>query len=277
MVEKASVPASPPATAPAPEAPTTGEASTQTLPGGRTTRTDFVPAGSEVSRPSWLPTKFSTPEAMAQAYGELERKLGQPSAAAPAATRVGVPDAPSAGPAPAGGPPAAADLVAKMTQEYAQTGAVSPETRQEFVQRTGLADTFVDQQISFMRGREKSVVSLAVTRLGSEGAVQELQDWAGKRLSQTDRQAFNRAVYSGDDAMASLALDGLAAKYEMEVGRSPKVIAGRRPQEQFGGAVAFQSHAEWSVARKDSKYKTDPAYREQVEERLRASMELGLI
>jgi hypothetical protein len=282
--DKVSIPSTP-TTQPAPEAPTAVDAAVQVLAGGRAERVTVTPSDAPAGpRPGWLPEKFKSPEDMAKAYGELEQRMSRgatmaPQAPAPAPATpnaIRVPDAPSAPQAPAGAP-AAADLVAKMTQEYAQTGAVTPETRQEFIQRTGLPDSYVDQQLAYMKGKEQAALQIAVNRLGGEGAVRELQDWATKRLSAEDRQAFNRAVYSDDPAMASLALDGLAAKFEMEVGRSPKIIAGRRPQEQFGGVVPYQSHAEWSVERKDPRYKTDPAWRAKVEDRFRAATELGIL
>ncbi len=280
MVERTALPASPPPppAQPAP-APTPVDVSVSRAPGGRTTQVVASPSPAAPpvegappadGRPTWLPEKFQSPEDMARAYGELERRLGQ---IAPVAPRVEVPGAP----APNATQPAAADLVAKLTQEYAQTGTIGPQSRQEFVQRTGLPDQFIDQQLSYLKAQERRTVEMAVQRLGGETAVKELTDWAAKRLSVDERAAFNRAVYSEDHEMAKLALDGLAAKYESEVGRSPRIMAGRKPQDQYGGITPYQSHAEWSAARKDPRYKVDPAYRQEVEDRLRISSRLGLL
>ena len=234
---------------------------------------ESVPAPAS-DRPTWLPEKFKSPEDLAQAYRALEQRLGgQP---APVATPEVAPVA-----APEVGQPAAApqasDLVQKLTQEWAGSGKVSPESRAEFTRRTGLPDTFIDQQISYLQAQNQRVFEQAEKRLGGAGAVAELTEWAKNRLSPEERAAFNRATYSGDAAMSALALDGLAAKYEMEVGRAPKVMAGRKPQPDAGGIVPFQSHADWQAARRDPKYREDPAYRAQVEDRLRVSMKLGLV
>ncbi len=278
MTDRVSV-SSVPAAPAAPATPTPVDVSTRSLPGGATgvsvTPTPAqaappAPPAAEPARPAWLPSKFKSPEDMASAYGELERRMG----AAPTAGAVGMTDAQAAPPsAPAG----AQDVVSKLTQEYAQTGSVSPESREAFRKATGLPDTFIDNQIAFMRQQEGQVNAMATQRLGGEGAVRELMEWGAKRLSPDDRQAFNRAAYSGDPAMAQLAIDGLAAKYEAEVGRSPRLMAGRKPQEQYGGVVPFQSAAEWQAARRDPRYKTDEAYRAEVAQRLRAGSELGLV
>lgn len=245
-----------------------------------------VPAGDP--RPTWLPEKFKSPEDLAQAYGQLEQRLGQlshmpavaPASIAPAAAPSGAPGSnPGGAPAPTAGaqPSAFADIQARMTQEYASTGQVSPELRAEFVSKTGIPEQFVDQQLAYIKHQGSQAQALAVQRLGGEAAVKELTDWAKTRLSPDERAAFNRLVYSGDPASAQLAVDGLAAKYEAEVGRAPRIIAGRRPQDNYGGIVPFQSDHELRMAQRDPRYKEDPAYRDQVMERLNVSMKLGLI
>jgi len=245
------------------------------------TSTTVVPAAPDkpADRPAWLPAKFKSPEDMAQAYSQLEQRMGGgqpqvpgPAPAAPAG--ITIPESP----APAvQAPPGSADLVQRMTQEYAASGSVSPALRQEFVRRTGLPDSYIDNQVNYMRAQEKQAVDMATRRLGGEQAVSELTQWAAKRLSNEERQAFNQAVYSNNPGMVQLALDGLAAKYEAEVGRSPRVIAGRRPMPDHGGIQPFQSQDQWFQAMKDPRYKVDSAYRQEVEDRLRQGMQLGLV
>lgn len=226
--------------------------------------------------PAAILGKFKTQADLEKAYVELEKRLGAQTAPAgqPAEPAQGGAESPSAQDAPSKGAQA---LVARMTQEFASTGQVSPALRQEFRKSTGLDESFIDNQIAYLQAQGTRASELAVERLGGTGAVQELMSWAGKRLSEADRAAFNRAVYSGDESMARFAVDGLAAKYEMEVGRSPRIMAGRKPQEQFAGIQPFQSHEEWTAARRDKRYKADPAYRQEVADRLRVAVKLGLI
>lgn len=281
--DRVSLPASAPVSAPAPTAvPDNGLAvNVTTLSGGKAQRVEATPAAQAPAggeqRPAWLPEKFKTPEAMAQAYAALEQRMGAvaavPQAAAPA------PQAPAQGqePAPATAPAGAGDLVQRMTQEWASTGQVSPESRKAFQERTGLDPSFIDNQIAHLEAQNARNYELATRRLGGEAAVSELTEWAKSRLSQEDRETFNRAVYSNDPRLAQLAMDGLAARYEAEVGRAPRVMAGRKPVPEAGGLVAFQSAAEWQTARRDPKYKQDPAYRQQVEDRLRLSSRMGIL
>lgn len=271
-----------PAPNPAPAEPNIGVV-VSPQPGGKITRIEGTPAPTEPEpRPAWLEAKFKSPEELARAYSEMERRMGAlshapaPAPAAPAAPAVPVPVADPAAPAA----PALAnsgDLVARLTQEFASTGQVSPRLRQEFTQRTGLPDGYIDQQLSFLHHQDQQARNIATQRLGGEAAVRELTDWAKGHLQPNEREAFNSLVYSGDEIKARLAIDGLAAKYEAEVGRAPRIIAGRRPQGDYGGLVPFQSEHELQAAMRDKRYREDPGYRAQVTDRLNAAQKLGLI
>lgn len=275
VVSDAPAPVTPPAPPPvdiavthtAPQVNATGD-----LPTAGRTRIEAVPAGgpSGPDRPAWLPEKFKSPEDLAQAYGQLEQRLGQLG-------RSPAPAAPAQAGQPAPQPTAPVDIQTRLMQEYASTGQVSAESRQEFTQRTGLSDEFIDQHLAYLQHQGATAQQMAVQRLGGEAAVRELTDWAKAHLSADERAAFNRLVYSGDPAASQLAIDGVAAKYEAAVGRSPRIIAGRRPQSDYGGITPFQSEQELRAAQKDPRYKQDPAYRDQVMDRLNAAMKLGIL
>lgn len=285
--EKVSIPATAPApvsqSAPAkvsPVQPLTpgGHTGRGVTPDGRSTFTGRVDIGAREpaapaaptepaqpsERPDWLPEKFKTPEDLAQAYRQLEQRMG----AAEPAPKV----------EPAQPPPPPGDLTQRMTQEFASTGAVGAALRAEFRNSyPGLPESYIDNQIAYMRAQNQRASEMATRRLGSPEAVQELMTWAGSRLSHEERQAFNRAAHSEDPHMVQLAIDGLAAKYEHENGRPPRIIAGRRPQAELGNTPPFQSNEEWATARKDPRYKTDSAYRQLVADRLAMSQRMGLL
>lgn len=283
MVDQVSVPANVTPRAPSPEASkVAADVTVAPLAGGKVTGiqvNETAPAGGD-SRPAWLPEKFKTPEDLASAYRALEQRLGAashlPAPAAPAQPAPAQGAQPAPGEQPAQPAPAGGDIASELMQEWVRTGNVSPESRKRFTEKTGLQPTFIDNQIAYMQQQNAAASRMASERLGGEGAVSELMDWAKGRLTDGDRAAFNRAVYSGDPALAQMAVDGLAARYEAEVGRSPRLMAGRKPRPHTG-IVPFQSAAEWQAQIRDPKYRTDPAFRAQVEDRLKASMELGIL
>jgi len=293
MVDSVSVPPSQPDSNPTPSSDRVAadiEGAVQILAGknktittvtGRTPPQQPAPTG---ERPAWLPEKFKSPEDMARAYGELEKRMGagippdgQPSPQPVPSMGLPVPADPQQGQPQPNVTPAATDLVQKMSLEFAQQGNVSPETRRAFVERTGLPESYIDSHVQHMQRQGSEAFEMAVQRLGGQQAVAELQEWARARLPARDIEAFNTAVYSGNPNMVQLALDGLAAKYEAEVGRAPRVIAGRKPQGNYGGVTPFQSEAELSSAVRSKRYKEDPAFRAEVEDRLRVAQELGIL
>lgn len=275
-----------PAPAPAPVEPTGIGIVTSPQQGGKVVRIAATPAvgGEGEPRPGWLPEKFKSPEELSRAYGELERRMGALSHV-PAPAGAPVAAAPAPAPAPVAEPTAPAtpaptsvsDLEARMTQEFASTGVISQKLRQEFTQRTGLRDGFIDQQLAFLEHQDQQARNIATQRLGGAAAVKELTDWARGHLQPAEREAFNSLVYSGDEIKARLAIDGLAAKYEAEVGRAPNIIAGRRPQNDYGGITPFQSEHELHAAMRDKRYREEPAYRQQVADRLQVAQRMGLI
>lgn len=248
----------------------------------------IAPQGEAPPRPSWLPAKFKSPEDMAAAYAQLEQRMGSQPAIQPSLDERVAPEGANleqqvgghpAIPAQPQAPAAAqhAGLIQELTNSYAQGGQVPPELRQRFVAETGLPEHFIDNQIAYMRGQEQTAMTLAKERLGGESAVSELLQWASRNVEPAEREAFNRAIYSGDPAVMGLALDGLASRYEATMGRSPKRVAGSRPMPEHGGTQPFQSNAEWTAARRDPRYKADPAFRNEVTRRAQLAMQLNLL
>lgn len=280
MVEKASV-TSEPAPQPQPQSEAVPQGTVQTGLGakGKGTRTVIegpAPAGPAPApdRPSWLPSKFKTPEELAASYAQLEQKLGG-GTAAPASSPAPSPGLQPAAPAQPG--QTVPNLSDAFNQEFAQTGKVSPELRKRFTESTGLDESFIDKHLDYLRIQQQNAVDVAARRLGGSEAVRELNDWGAKNMTQEERIAFNRAVHSGDDAMVQMAVDALNARYEAAVGRPPRIMAGRRPQADHGGIVPFQSNAELLAAQSDPRYDRDPAYRAMVQDRLRLAMRMGLV
>ena len=94
-----------------------------------------------------------------------------------------------------------------------------------------------------------------------------MRAWAAQTLSDEELEAFDMAV-SGTPQQAKLAVKGLIQAYEAENGRPPSLAPSAMPGS---GSSAFRSSAEVVEAMRDPRYKKDPAYRAQVEQRLARS------
>lgn len=216
-------------------------------------------------RPQWLPEKFKTPEDMAKAYAELETKLGQKPAEPPA-------DAPKPAEAtPEDATKALSDKglnINDFAAEWNQNGSLSNESYEKLA-KAGYDRNLVDQFIEGQKARAVQFESAVKTEVGGEERYNEMIAWAKGNLTPAEIDAYNRAVSSGSKEQAALAAVGLAAKYEKAVGSEPQRIIGGKGQPSSGDV--FESVAQVTEAMKDPKYKSDPAYRQKVQEKLARS------
>jgi hypothetical protein len=205
-------------------------------------------------RPTWLPEKFKSPEDLAKAYAELERAKG----AAPA----GTPPAPGTPPA-AGSDPVNFDALA---EEYVATGALKPETRAA-LNAQGFSDRAIDTYIAGAKAQAEAYDNAAYAAAGgTKEAFEAVAAWAGTALAPSERAAFTAAVQSGNVDTMKLAVEGVTAKYRAA---NPSLLMGGT-----GGTAptgVFASRAELTAAMKDPRYKTDPAYRDEVAQKLARS------
>jgi hypothetical protein len=227
-----------------------------------------APTPTEAARPDWLPEKFKSPEQLAQAYAELEKKLGQPKEA-PAEAPKETPKA-TEGTAPtpeeelavrrAGLDPEAIEA------EFLDSGKISEETYKK-AEKIGLTRAFVD---AFAQGRaavaQRQLAEL-FTEVGGQEEFQRVSSWARANLQPSAISAIDRATQSGSLDEAKLVLRGLYARYQAAVGKNPNLVSGDAP----GSGDGFRSAAEVREAMRDPRYSRDPAYRADVEAKVRAS------
>ena len=101
--------------------------------------------------------------------------------------------------------------------------------------------------------------------VGGEAAYQNIMTWAGKNLDEEQIKAFDDVVGEGSVAAIKLAVSGLKAQYENANGFEGKMYTGKPPKTS--GDV-FRSQAELVRAMSDPRYVQDPAYRQDIIEKL---------
>ena len=108
--------------------------------------------------------------------------------------------------------------------------------------------------------------------IGGEEFYQQMLGWAADNLSPAEVAAYDNAVVNNANADAVYwAAMGLKAKYTDAVGFEGKQVSGKRPASVDPG---YRSHAELARAIRDPRYKDDPAYRRDIEDKLSRSGEL---
>lgn len=212
-------------------------------------------------RPDWLPEKFNSAEDMANAYNELEQKLGGQQ------KEDNTEDAEDALEEVAESLEQQGIDFDALSQEFYDNGELSDEAYQALEEANiprHLVDQFIDGQVAVAA----RIQSEAFNQVGGEEAYNDMIGWASDALPETSIDAFNRAISSGDAETANLAIQGLYAQYRSENGSEPSLVMGETSSVTGG---VFESAAQLTAAMRDPRYATDPAYRQEVSRKLQRS------
>jgi hypothetical protein len=228
-----------------------------------------TPASADSDRPSWLPEKFKSAEDMAQAYSELERKLG--------GEEDYIDDEgfdPDFDPNELS-PPEVSEFLAEeknldfeaFAQEFYQNGGLSDGAYQT-LEDAGIPRALVDQ---YIEGQTAIMDDMRHTAYGVAGGEREyinMVNWAANNLSAGEVNAFNANLNTHNLDQALFAIEGLAARYRSETGRMSNMVYG---QTSAPSAGSYQSIAEMTREMGDPRYSSDPAFRQMVASKLKNS------
>lgn len=210
----------------------------------------------ENSRPDWLPEKFESEQDLAKAYAELEKKQSSSDEDKSDAETETKEDTNSIN-----------DVIAKASDAFAEKGELTDKDYNA-LSKVGIPREMVD---AYIRGQEALINSqeLEVQQVVGGGANYEaMTEWAGDNLSDSEIEAFDEVVTAGTIDQAKMAVQGLYARFVSSGGKPPNVNQGA----VTGSSVKpFGSAAQVTQAMADPRYQNDPAYRQQVEQRLAVS------
>ena len=103
------------------------------------------------------------------------------------------------------------------------------------------------------------------TAVGGKETYANMIGWASQNLTESAQQAFDATMNSGSLDQIRLAIAGLQAQYENATGYEGTMLTGKASAKQ---GDAFRSQAELVSAMSDRRYDNDPAYRQDVIEKL---------
>ena len=101
--------------------------------------------------------------------------------------------------------------------------------------------------------------------VGGEAEYNQMTSWAADNLDPNTIQAFDSLLDTGNAGAIQLAVNGLKAQYEDATGYEGRMYTGKAPKTS--GDV-FRSQPELVAAMSDPRYDQDPAYRQDVIEKL---------
>ena len=236
-------------------------------------------------RPEWLPDKFKDAEQMARSYAALEARQSGGAPEAPMVPEAPVaPEAPvepiATGPAgqilDAPEPPPGMDLSA-YTQEVMTTGDISAESITKLGEDHGFTPEVIRAYVDGQKAQLQLTLQETYQSVGGKEAYGQLISWAASNYSEAEKDAFNNAVGSADPGARNLALQGLRARAGAVTSPEAGMHQARQSPQGGHGVQPFSGAAEHQRAIGNPLYSQDPAFREEVRARLKASVKAGII
>jgi hypothetical protein len=219
-----------------------------------------------------LAGKYQNAEELEQAYLELQKKLG--SNDEPEQEVETEEEAPEEETEESEDP--YVDFLYNVNEEFAENGQLSEETLEMFSDMSAreLAEAYFRYQEQQGDSDAPSVVELSTAEVnqiqnavGGQAAYQKLTGWAADNFSPQEVQAFDQVIESGNIGAINLALQALYYRYTDAMGYEGELIQGKPARSQD----VFKSQAEVVRALSDKRYDRDPAYRQEVADKLERS------
>ena len=129
-------------------------------------------------------------------------------------------------------------------------------------------DQAVEEPVILSQEQEATILE----SIGGEESFSAVQQWAKENLEAGELEAYNREVNSGDYYRARNALQSLYYAFQENSGYEPELIGGKL---SANSSDVFRSSQEVMAAMSDPRYLNDPAYTEDVQNKLIRSDVLG--
>jgi hypothetical protein len=215
-----------------------------------------------------LAGKYKSAEELEKAYVELQKKLGDNKEEEQASS-----EDKTETPQMSEG----ANLITSASEEYFANGnKLSPETMAKFssLSSQDLIKAYmeVSQNPEFQQQQAAPPAEITTSQInqiknsaGGEKQYANIVNWAKTNLPQDQINAFDEVVNTGSVQAIQLAVSGLKAEYDNANGVEGRMVTGKTAPNS--GDV-FRSQAELVRAMNDPRYDSDPAYRQDVIEKL---------
>lgn len=197
-----------------------------------------------------LAGKYKTTEELESAYIELQKKLGEKEdvQAEPEETTEG-------------------SWLDEAYRAINESGKLSDELTKQISDMNGM-DVFNAMQQSVQppqtRDLSQAEVDSVYKAVGGEEQYGNMISWAQESLGENEVAAFDAIIESGNMDQINLAIQGLNARYTDAVGQEGNLLQGKPAAAQS----VYRSQQELIQAMNDPRYDSDPAYRQDVLDKL---------
>ena len=166
-------------------------------------------------------------------------------------------------------------ILDRIWEESTTQEEFSPELTEEIskMSSTELANMYLDyrqanQGAEPARDFSKEEIQQLQGVVGGQENYTNMIDWAQKTLNETEVNMFDAVMAKGDPLAAFFAVRSLAYAYNDAVGYDGNVVQGKAPRQNTD---QFRSQQELITAMSDPRYENDPAYRQDVMDKLTRS------
>ena len=217
-----------------------------------------------------LAGKYKDAQELEKAYMELQSKLGEKDKedTETASATDDTPDEPKLSDG--------ASLITDAQKEYYDNGnKLSDETLAKFTEMSSsdLLQAYMElnsnnpaEPIVETADISDAQISEIKESAGGDKAYANVVNWAKDNLDNSQTAAFDEVVNTGSVQAIKLAVAGLKAEYDKANGVEGRMVTGKTAPPASGDV--FRSQAELVSAMNDRRYDSDPAYRQDVIEKL---------
>ena len=224
--------------------------------------------------------KFRTQEDLLKAYQELQTKLGSNEKTEEGEEATAEADEAPTDEATEEEEPAdeTVDYMFELNKEFEEKGQLSEEA----IDKLSAMDT-KDLIASYMKYQAKSTeqaraglqnqeaINAIKNSVGGDEAYGEMINWAAQNLPPEEINDYNSITNSGNPTAIKFAVESLANRYRNSEGYEAPLVTGRKADSSV---KPYRSQAELARDIGNPLYSTDPAFRQDVEDRLARSTDL---
>ena len=215
-----------------------------------------------------LAGKYKDAQELEKAYMELQSKLGEQGKEETASAEEETPEEPKLS--------TGAALITDAQKEYYDNGnKLSDETLAKFSEMSSadLLQAYIEinsntpQPVEEAQAADitEAQISDIKKSAGGDQVYANVVNWAKDNLDKSQVNAFDEVVNTGSVEAIKLAVAGLKAQYDNANGVEGRMVTGKAP---VNSGDIYRSQAELIAAMNDPRYDRDPAYRQDVIEKL---------
>ena len=215
-----------------------------------------------------LAGKYENAEQLEEAYLELQKKLGSNDEAEDTTLdedEVEYDDNVVAG----------IETIQSASDEYyANEGQLSEETMEKFGEMS--SKDLVEAYMAIQENSDPSEnypdisdsdLNTVYNSVGGEDQYNALTSWAAENMNDSALDAFNSIINQGNPTAIQIAVAGMKAEYDNAEGYEGRMLTGKAAKT----SDSFRSQAEVVEAMSDPRYDRDPAYRQDLYDKLERS------